>query len=244
MRNRLSFISLLTILLCSHLIDASSKAQAQKVKEVKVILNGGAPINLAQGQSKEIKVSGKNLSVQAIEVTPPGGIILRETKEVVLDPKVQVQMRKGYKLLSLVIDVDSNAQTGDRMMVLVTPEGRTKPQSISVRTHLPTISDLKATVISRSKREIKVEFTFTDEAGDITPEMPPQLLLICDSLFMGKSMSFTRPETLTMKDGKSGTITAITKFTGYGLNVCGLRVTITDKNGNQSDEAIEWIEFK
>lgn len=245
MRNRLSFVSLLTILLlCSHLIDTSSKARAQKGKEVKVFFYPEGTINFAQGQTKEIKVSGKDLSIQSIEVTPPGEITLRETKEIMPDPKSQFRPRKGFREYSLLIEVGSGAQTGDRTLVLVTPQGRTKPLSISVRTHLPVVSDLKATVISRSKREVKVEFAFTDEAGDITPEMPPQILLVCDSLFMGRVISFTRPQTLTMKDGKSGTITASTKFTGYGPSICALRVSITDKNGNPSDEAIEGIEFK
>ncbi len=231
---------LLTLLFCGFV----AAARAQTTKPVDVTFSGDETLFFVRGQSKEIKVSGKNLSVQAIETTPPGGVTLRETKEFVFDPKSHLSLRKGYKMFVLTIDISADAQTGDRMLFVVTGEGRSKPKPITVRDHVPVISNLKATVISRSKKEVKVDFEFADSAGDITPGSPPQVVIACVNIFATLAIGFARPETVTMKDAKSGAITAKTSFQSLNTNQCVLRVTVTDKNGNRSDAEVVDVEFK
>ena len=218
--------------------------RAQEAKPADVTFNDSGTIYFVSGQSKEIKVSGKKLSVLSIEATPPGGVNLREAKEFVFDPKSHLSMRKGYKLLVLTIDITADAQAGDRSIVLVTPEGRSKPHPISIRDHVPVISNLKTTVISRSKKEIKIEFDFSDSAGDINSESPPQIAFVCDTLYFGQAFGFPRLEALTMKDDKSGSISTGARLTGLSQNICFLHVRITDKNKNQSDDASITLEFK
>jgi hypothetical protein len=47
-----------------------------------------------------------------------------------------------------------------------------------------------------------------------------------------------------MKDAKSGTISTTVRFSDLGVNVCALRVTLADNNGNLSDDVFLPLEFK
>jgi len=221
-----------------------SAIRAQDAKPADVTFNDYGTISFVRGQAKDIKVSGKNLSVQSIETIPSGGVELREAKEFFFDPKSHISMRKGYKMFTLTIGISEDAQAGDRMMYVVTPEGRSKPHPITIRDHVPVISNLQATVVSRSKKDIRIDFDFTDNAGDISSEPPPAITYICDSLFSGKAFGGARTESITMKDQNSGSITATLRLSEFHPNICFLWVALTDKNGNKSDEAGAKIEFK
>lgn len=139
---------------------------AQKAEEIDAELSGYRP-QVLRGQLTELKVFGKNLAVQSIEISPAEGVSVREIKESVLDPNDKRQQKRGVKVWSFAIVAEKTAQPGERSVVIVAPHGRSKPQTIRLVTHTPVISDLK--ILSAIPANCKVEFTFAvlDEIGDL-----------------------------------------------------------------------------
>src|SRR5688500_16302638 len=67
----------------------------------------------------------------------------------------------------ITLDVAKDATPGDRSLVLVMRLGRSAPTTISVPTHVPTISDLRIVPPPSNQPTVELRMAAADTAGDL-----------------------------------------------------------------------------
>jgi hypothetical protein len=126
---------------------------------------------------------------------------------------------------------------------LVGKKGRSEPQEIRFCTHIPKISDL--TILWASESSVNVKFQASDDAGDITDENRPSCVFVAVCLPAFIFASGTKATKVTATDAKNTVIEA-TLNAAYPNRVsegCELKLSITDKEGNQSNTLKTKIQF-
>lgn len=196
------------------------------------------------GESAEFKVYAENLTIQSAEVSPPEGITIQDIKEIGPDPKYAATQKKGVKTWAIRISADLSAKPGERSITLVSPKGRSKPQTIRVTSHVPKISDLKVISTSSTNVEIDVEFAAFDETGDIKPDELPSYLVMLQCGQNGLFIASTAKK-VTLTD-KRNSIVQVTSshFNSTASGNCLFRIRITDKEGNESNDLETTVTFK
>ncbi|MBI4886282.1 MAG: hypothetical protein HY824_04265 [Acidobacteria bacterium] len=104
-------------------------------------------------------------AVQAAEISPSTGVTISGIK----GTGSQTEQAVGWWEISL--DVAKDAPLGDRSLVLVMRAGRTAPATISVPTHLPTISDLRIVPPQANQPAVALQLAAADAAGDLGDEL-------------------------------------------------------------------------
>ncbi len=241
--NKKGFVAkrLIVVSLLFQLTALSGLAQ----KGIDAKLSGYKP-QVLRGQSTELKVFGKNLAVQSVEISPAEGILVREIKESVPDPNDKRQQKEGIKVWSFLVVVEKTSQPGERSVVIVTPQGRSEPQTIRLVTHIPVISDLK--ILSATPADCKVEFTFSvlDEVGDI--EIGDIGKSTVSMFVFGSSTGFatTKSPTEIVGKGAKRTVRAVVSSPPGG-NCNGtttVKIKFQDNSGYDSNTLEAQVEFK
>ena len=236
-------IPCLFIFLLLQLTILSGTAQAQKGKKIDAMLAGYKPQVLV-GQSTELKAFGKNLILQSVEINPSDGISVRDIKETTPDPNNRRQQEKGTKVWSFTILVEKTAQSGERSVVLVTPEGHSEQEIIRIVTHIPIITGIE--ILSTESSSCKIEFTLSvfDEAGDLGAKPDITVWVECGGAGFG---SIKAAKSVVKKDAINSTVhVVISNVTpgSYCTGMCNLRVSIEGATGCESDYLKTQVEFK
>lgn len=224
-----------------HNLGAVTSAVEKGQEEIRI---ADSPVQLVIGGSSELKVFGNDLTLRSVEILPPEGITVSDIREITPDAEDARQQAKGVKVWAFRVSIAKGTQPGKRSIILISQKGRTVPQEVRVCTHLPKISDL--TLLSASPSSATVKFLVFDEAGDITPQSPPDtsLIAICLPKFISSRVS--PAGNVVAKDEKNTLVE-----TTYSATVpntlsenCELRITITDKEGYESNRLKIKIKFK
>jgi hypothetical protein len=120
------------------------------------------PRHAARGQTTVINVAiVSHDTVQAAEVSPATGVRVSGIKGTGSENEQAV----GW--WEITLDVAKDAPPGDRKLVLVMRMGRTVPMTISVPTHVPTISDLRIAPPQSNQSSVELQLAAADPTGDL-----------------------------------------------------------------------------
>lgn len=132
----------------------SSEAQAVRIDSF-------FPRQLPRGQSTVISVAVPSRdAVQAAEISPATGVKVSAVK-----PGQNIQGTLTWS--EITIDVAPDAAPGDRTLVLLMPMGRTAPATITIPTHVPSISALRLLTSPSSQSPLELQLAAVDPSGDL-----------------------------------------------------------------------------
>lgn len=120
------------------------------------------PRHVARGQSTVLNVAVPSRDiVLAAEISPSTGVTVSSLKG------TSSESEQAIGWWEVTLDVAKDAAPGDRSLILVMKTmGRAAPTTISIPTHLPTISDLKVPPQS-NQATFDVTFAVADTARDL-----------------------------------------------------------------------------
>jgi len=184
------------------------------------------PRHAGRGQTTVINVAVPSPTpVQSAEVSPPDGVMVTGIKGTGSGSEQNI----GWWEVSL--DVAKDAMPGDRSLVLVLQRGRTMPVTITIPTHVPTISNLRITPPRANQQTGEIEVAVVDTAADLGADPYLWLTADCgDEPIVGALPTTVSP----------GIVRApLPKLAGK----CALQVRITDAIGIESNILKTAMEF-
>ena len=195
------------------------------------------PRHAARGQTTVINVAivSKD-AVQAAEISPSTGVTVSGIK----GSSSETEQAIGW--WEITLDVAKDAAPGDRSLVLVMRMGRTAPTTITVQTHVPTISDLRIVPPQSNQPTVELLLAASDAAGDLGESPYVWFTAGCGG----------EPIVGAIKGKVSaGVVRAalpnLSKVAGSGTPAagkCDLQVRITDSTGIDSNTVKTTIEFR
>jgi hypothetical protein len=219
---------------------SAGPAQAQKEKEVDIQLYENRP-QVVRGQSAEWRAYGKTVPLESVEISPPEGLSVKEIKPIECPPHTLFAGCAGVKFWTILIVAESSVQPGERTVVLVTPQGRSKPQGILIATHAPQIADLQLRRAQAPEATVDVTFSTYDEAGDLPLKSGSMLVygLLCGNEYTAAKLDVRE---VVKKDAKNSVIHASFVPTGVS-GKCEFTIEIEDEAHYKSNELESSVEF-
>ena len=195
------------------------------------------PRHAARGQTTVINVAivSKD-AVQAAEISPSTGVTVSGIK----GSSSETEQAIGW--WEITLDVAKDAAPGDRSLVLVMRMGRTVPATISVPTHVPTISDLRIAPPQSNQPAVELQMAAADAAGDLG-----------DAPYVWFTAGCGGEPLVGAVRGKvsAGVVRAalpnLRKAAGGGTPTagkCDLQVRVTDSTGIDSNTLKTTVEFR
>jgi len=200
------------------------------------------PRQLPRGQSTVITLAGKNIdTIQAVEISPSPGITVTGIK---LDAqKTEADRRAGrLKWWELTVQVDQDAATGERTVVLLTLRGRTPPRPIIIPSHLPSISDLTILSAQSDGATVELRLSAFDELADLGDVVDVWFNIRCG----GAGVAGGSNGQLIRRDQRNSVVHATVRG-GYGASatgMCEFTVRISDSGGIDSNTLKTTVDFK
>jgi hypothetical protein len=124
------------------------------------VIEGIYPTQLVPGQTTVLNagVPGRN-DVTAAEISPATGVTVSGIK--------RGEVKEGTTWWEISVAVARDAAPGDRTIMLTGPMVRTAPRTLTVPTHIPTISDLRILSAQTNQPTVDFQFAVADQAGDL-----------------------------------------------------------------------------
>jgi hypothetical protein len=195
------------------------------------------PRHAARGQTTVINVAIVSRDVvQAAEISPSTGV----TVSGIRGSSSQTEQAVGW--WEIALDVAKDAAPGDRSLVLVMPMGRTAPATISVPTHVPTISDLRIVPPLSNQPTVELQLAAADAAGDLGDSPYVWFTAGCGgeplvgAVRSTVSAGIVRAALPNLRKAAGGGIPAAGK--------CDLQVRVTDSTGIDSNTLKTTVEFR
>ena len=195
------------------------------------------PQHVARGQTTVINAAVPSRdAVLAAEISPSTGVTVSALK----GKSSESEQAIGW--WEVTLDVATDAAPGDRSLIFVMPMGRTAPTTISVPTHLPTISDLRIVPPQSNQPTFELLLTAADAAGDLG-----------DSPYVWFTAGCGGEPLAGAVRGKvsAGVVRAVLPnlrtATGSGTPAagkCDLQVRVTDSTGIDSNTLKSTVEFR
>ena len=207
-------------LLCASSLFAQ-RAQPQEIRPETFY-----PRHAGRGRTTVINVAVPSPTpVMSAELTPSDGITVSEIKGTGSGSEQNI----GWWEISL--DVAKDAAPGDRSLVLVLQQARTAPITITIPSHVPTISNLRVVPPRANQQTGEIEVAVADAAADLGADPYLWLTADCgDEPIVGALPTTVNPGSVRA---------ALPKLTGK----CDLQVRITDSIGIESNALKTAAEF-
>jgi hypothetical protein len=195
------------------------------------------PRHAARGQTTVINVAivSKD-AVQAAEISPSTGVTVSGIK----GSSSETEQAIGW--WEITLDVAKDAAPGDRSLVLVMRMGRTVPATISVPTHVPTISDLRIAPPQSNQPTVELQLAAADAAGDLGDSPYVWFTAGCGGEPLVGAVRGTVSAGLVR-----AVLPNVRKAAGGGTpaaSKCDLQVRVTDSTGIDSNTVKTTIEFR
>ena len=219
-----------TVLVCLGPGAQSSEAQ--------ITIESVFPAQVPRGQTTVLNVAfpGRDLVVQAAEISPAAGVTVSGIKRAVDSQNVA--------WWEVTVDVAKDAALGNRSLVLVMPMGRTLPATITIPSHAPSISDLRIVSAQSNQPTVELQFAAADEAADLGDSPYVWFTIGC-----GESVVGVVKGKVTARDTRNivvhSTVPNPRPQAGTpAAGKCDLRVRVTDSNGIESNTLRTTVDFK
>ena len=201
-----------------------------------VIVETVYPRHAARGQTTVINIAvPRGQVVQAAEISPATGVKVAGIK----GSAGETEQAIGW--WEITLDVAKDAAPGDRSLVLVMAKGRTAPSTISVPTHVPTISDLRIVPPQTNKPTFEVQLAAADTASDLGAT--PYVWFMADCGGGEPIVGAVRGAV------NAGVVRAVLPHlrraagSSSAVGKCDLQVRITDSTGIDSNSLKSAVEF-
>jgi hypothetical protein len=175
-------------------------------------------------------------AVQAAEISPSTGVTVSGIK----GSSSETEQAIGW--WEITLDVAKDAAPGDRSLVLVMRMGRTVPATISVPTHVPTISDLRIAPPQSNQPTVELQLAAADAAGDLGDSPYVWFTAGCGGEPLVGAVRGTVSAGLVR-----AVLPNVRKAAGGGTPAagkCDLQVRVTDSTGIDSNTVKTTIEFR
>ena len=211
-------------------------SEAQQIK-----IEGVFPRHLPRGQATVINVAVPSRdAIQAAEISPPAGVKVSGIK-------LGHGMQGAITWSELTIDVAKDAAPGDRTLVLQMPMGRTIPVTITIPSHVPSISELRILSAQSNQPTLELQFAAVDGAADLGDSPYVWFTIGCG----GETVPGVVHGKVTARDKGNGVVRAIVPNprtpAGGGSSAagkCDLQVRVTDSGGIESNTLRTTVDFK
>ena len=199
------------------------------------------PRQLPRGQATVVSVAVPNRdAIQAAEISPSQGV---KVSGITLGQNIQGALRWS----ELTIDVAKDAAPGDRALVLLMPMGRTAPVTITIPSHVPSISELRILSAQSNQPTLELQFAAVDGAADLGDSPYVWFTIGCgDEPVVGVVHG-----KVTAGDKGDGVVHAIVpnRRTSAGGGTpasgqCDLQVRVSDSGGIDSNTLKTTVDFK
>ena len=195
------------------------------------------PRHVARGQTTVINVAIPSRdTVQAAEISPSTGVTVTGIK----GSGSESEQAIGW--WEITLDVAKDAAPGDRSLILVMRMGRTVPTTISVPTHVPTISDLRIVPPQSNQPTFELLLGAADAAGDLGDSPYVWFTAGC-----GGEPLVGAVRSKVSAGVVRAVIPNLRKAAGGGTPVagrCDLQVRVTDSAGIDSNTLKSTVEFR
>jgi len=195
------------------------------------------PRHVARGQTTVINVAIPSRdAVQAAEISPSTGVTVTGIK----GSSSETEQAIGW--WEITLDVAKDAAPGDRSLVLVMRMGRAAPTTISVPTHVPTISELRIVPPQSNQPTFELLLAAADAAGDLGDSPYVWFTAGCGGepivgAVRGKvSAGVVRAVLPNLRKAAGGDTPAAGR--------CDLQVRVTDSTGIDSNTLKSTVEFR
>lgn len=212
-----------------------SKAQQMRIE-------GAFPRQLPRGQASVINVAVPSRdAIQAAEISPSAGVKVSGIK---LGQNIQGALTWS----ELTIDVAKDAAPGDRTLVVLVPMGRTAPLTITIPSHVPSISELRILAAqSNQPPTLELQFAAVDASADLGDSPYVWFTLGCG----GDRLPGVLRGKVTARDKGNSVVRASVPYArtpaGGGSPAngkCDLQVRVTDSGGIESNALKAPVDFK
>ena len=202
-------------------------SEAQQIR-----IEGFFPRQLPLGQATVINVAVPSReAIQAAEISPSPGVKVSGIK--------MGQNIQGTLVWSeLTIDVANDAAPGDRALVLLTPTSRTAPVTITIPSHVPSISELRVLSAQSNLPTLELQFAAVDGSADLGDSPYVWFMIGCG----GESVPGVVHGKLNAGDKGNGFVHAVVPnphiSVGGGSSAggkCDLQVRMSDSAGFDSN---------
>jgi len=192
------------------------------------------PRHVARGQATVINVAVPSRDVVlAAEIAPANGVTVAAVKG------TSSESEQAIGWWEITVNVAKDAPPGDRALTLVMKMGRAAPTTVTVATHLPSISDLKVVPPQSNGPTFEVVLTAADSARDLGEAPYVWFMADCgDEPIAGAVRGKVNAGVvravlphLLRAEGRSA------------AGKCGLQVRLTDSVGIESNTLKSAIEF-
>ncbi len=204
-------------------------------------IEGVFPRQLPLGQATVINVAVPSRdAIQAAEITPsPGGTVA--------GIKLGQNIQGALTWSELTIDVANDAAPGERALVLLMPMGRTMPVTITIPSHVPSISELRILSAQSNQPTLELQFAVVDGSADLGDSPYVWFTIGCgDEPVVGVVHG-----KVTARDKGDGVVHAIVpnRRTSAGGGTpasgrCDLQVRVSDSIGIDSNTLKTTVDFK
>jgi hypothetical protein len=145
---------------CTFLTCLGPAAHLSEAQGAQGVIEALYPTQLTPGQTTVLNagVPGRN-DVTAAEFSPATGVTVSGIK--------RGDVKEGVTWWEISVAVAKDAAPGNRTLMLTGPMVRTAPRTLTVPTHVPTISDLKIGSAQVNQPTMDFQFAATDPSGDL-----------------------------------------------------------------------------
>ena len=210
--------------------------EAQQIR-----IEGVFPRQLPRGQTTLVNVAVPSQDmIQAVEISPSAEINVSSIK--------QGQNFQGALTWSeLSIDVAKDAAPGDRTLVLLLPMGRTTTVTITIPSHVPSISEIRILSAQSNQPTLELQFAAVDPSADLGDSPYVWFMIGCGSelvpgvvhgkmTFRGKTDGVVRAGIPNPRNPAGGDTPANGK--------CDIQVRMTDSGGIESNTLKTTVDFE
>jgi len=205
--------------------------EAQQIR-----IEGIFPRQMLRGQATLINVAVPSRDpIQGAEISPSTGVKVAGIKR---GENFQGQLTWS----ELTIDVAKDAAPGERTLVIVLPMARTAPVTITIPSHVPSISELRIVPAQSNQATFDLQFAAVDGSADLGDSPYVWFMFGCGDepipgVVHGK---------LTARDKSNGVVrvTVPNPRPSAGGGKCDLQVRVTDAGGNESNTLKTTVDLK
>src|SRR5437867_7187373 len=204
-----------------------NSSEAQQIR-----IEGVFPRQLPRGQATVINVAVPSRdAIQSAEISPSAGVKMSGIK-----PGRNFQGALTWS--ELTIDVAKDAAPGDRTLAVLLPTGPTVPVTITIPSHVPSISELRVLPAQSNQPTLELQFAAVDGSADLGDSPYVWFMIGCGSELLpgivhGKLTTRDKGNGIVRASVPSLPAPAGSPTAANGK--CDLQVRVTDSGGIESN---------
>ncbi|MBZ5553350.1 MAG: hypothetical protein LAO21_11565 [Acidobacteriia bacterium] len=193
------------------------------------------------GKTTPLEVLGAHGPLQSVVITPADGLTVEGIREKALEPGRRI--RKGAKLWEFQLTVAPGTPAGERSVLLKTPGGDSKTETIVLVPYVPVIKSFKILSATSSGAAVELELVVLDEGGKLGPGDPVSVNYGLDCGGGGvRGAQFTRvskqmdPQTAIIR-------TTVSQVGSHASGTCEFTLSVANGPGYKSAEQRTTVTF-